>query len=282
MPEYSALQRPVSLALGGGGARGLAHVVVLEVLDELGIRVEAISGTSIGAIIGAGYANGLTGRDIRDATIALFSDRSAVLQSLWKLRGDRLLPRLSPTNIDPLLVLETFVGDLIPHQFDELKTPLAIVASDFYGWKEKVFRSGDLRKAVAASIAIPVLFEPVRADGRILVDGGFVNPLPFDHLPADMMTIAVDVTGGPKAPPLQEDQIDVPLPGVRDMLFGSTQLVMQSITNEKLKARRPDVLISPPIEAYGVLDFLKVKEILLATDAERDGIKRQIETQFAR
>lgn len=281
MPEFSANQRPVSLALGGGGARGLAHVVVLEVLDDLGVRVEAIAGTSIGAIIGAGYANGLSGRDIREATTALFSDRSAVLQSLWKLRGDRLLPRLSPTNIDPLLVLETFVGDLIPHQFDDLRTPLAIVASDFYGWKEKVFRSGDLRKAVAASIAIPVLFSPVRSDGRILVDGGFVNPLPFDHLPADMMTIAVDVTGGPKAPPLQEDQIDIPLPSVRDMLFGSTQLVMQSITNEKLKARRPDVLISPPIEAYGVLDFLKVKEILMATDAERDGIKRQIETQFA-
>lgn len=281
MSGFPPHQKPVSLALGGGGARGLAHVVVLEVLDDLGVKVEAISGTSIGAIIGAGYANGLSGRDIREATLALFSDTGAVLQSLWKLRGDRFLPKLFPTNIDPQLVLETFVGDLIPRHFDDLKTPLAIVASDYYGWKEKVFRSGDLRKAVAASIAIPVLFSPIRTEGRVLVDGGFVNPLPFDHLPSDMMTIAVDVTGGPKAPPLEEGQIDIPLPGIRDMLFGSTQFIMQSITNEKLKSRRPDVLISPPIEAYRVLDFLKVKEILTATDAERDGIKRQIETQLS-
>lgn len=282
MTKNAASSRSVSLALGGGGARGLAHIVVLEVLDELGIEVQAVSGTSIGAIIGAGYANGLSGQDIREATMALFADPAALVQSIWKMRGNRLFPKISVTNIDPTLVLETFVGDLIPQEFDALQMPLAVVASDFYGWKERVFRSGDLRKAVAASIAIPVLFSPVRDGDRVLVDGGFVNPLPFDHLPADTLTIAVDVTGGPKAPVLEDGQAEMPLPSVRDMMFGSTQLVMQSITNEKLKSRRPDILISPPIEAYGVLDFLKVKEILSATDAQRNGIKRQIEMQLGR
>lgn len=267
---------PVSLALGGGGARGLAHIIVLEALDDLGIQPTEISGTSIGAIMGAGYASGLSGRDIRDAVLALFSNRGRTVQLLWQMRGKRVLPKMSWTDVDPLLVLETFVGDLIPKDFEALKIPLTVVATDFYGWSEKVFQSGDLRQAVAASIAIPVLFSPVRIDGRIMVDGGFVNPLPFDHLPKDDMCIAVDVTGGPKPPPVQEARQQPPMPAMREMIFGGTQLLMQSIVSEKLKRRRPTILFRPQIEEFGVLDFLNANEILEAAERDRDIIRRNI------
>tara|TARA_R110000868_G_scaffold7071_11_gene38724 strand:+ start:6150 stop:6992 length:843 start_codon:yes stop_codon:yes gene_type:complete len=267
---------PVSLALGGGGARGLAHIVVLEALDDLGIQPVEIAGTSIGAIIGAGYAGGLSGRQIRDAALALFSKRSKTAQLFWQMRGKRVLPRLSFTDFDPSVVLETFVGGLIPAKFEDLQIPLTVVATDFYGWSERVFQSGDLHQAVAASFAIPVLFSPVRVDGRILVDGGFVNPLPFDHLCRDNMCIAVDVTGGPKAPAVEEDGQQAPMPAMREMIFGVTQLLMQSIASEKLKSRRPDILFRPQIEEFGVLEFMKAKDILQAAERDRDIIKRSI------
>ncbi|PCJ95957.1 MAG: patatin [Hyphomicrobiales bacterium] len=271
----------ISLALGGGGARGLAHIVVLEALDDLGVRPTSIAGTSIGAIMGAAYAGGLSGRDIRDITLQRFSNRAKVVQLLWQMRGKRKLPKLSITDIDPLAVLESFIGDLIPASFEELQIPLCVIASDFYGWRETIMRSGDLHRAVAASIAIPILFTPVTIDGRVLIDGGFVNPLPFDRVENGNITIAVDVTGGPQEPAMQSGS-DIPLPGMREMVFGTTQLVMQSITNEKLKSRTPDILIRPPIEQFGVLEFLKVKEILEAAESERDNIKRQITYELDR
>lgn len=267
---------PVSLALGGGGARGLAHIVVLEALDDLGIQPAEISGSSIGAIMGAGYASGLSGHEIREAVLALFSNRGTTVQLLWQMRGKRVLPKMSLTDVDPLLVLKTFVGDLIPQDFEALKIPLTVIATDFYGWSEKVFQSGDLRQAVAASIAIPVLFSPVRVDGRILVDGGFVNPLPFDHLPEDGLCIAVDVIGGPKAPLIEEAGQHAPMPAMKEMIFGSTQLLMQSIVSEKLKSRQPTILFRPQIEEFGVLDFLNANEILEAAERDRDIIKRTI------
>lgn len=267
---------PVSLALGGGGARGLAHIVVLEALDDLGIQPREISGTSIGAIVGAGYASGLSGNDIRKAVLALFSNRGKTIQLLWQMRGKRVLPKMSLTDVDPLLVLNTFVGDLIPQDFDALKIPLTVVATDFYGWSEKIFKTGDLRQAVAASIAIPVLFSPVRIDGRILVDGGFVNPLPFDHLPPEDLCIAVDVVGGPKAPSVEDAGQHPPMPAMKEMIFGSTQLLMQSIVSEKLKSRSPTILFRPQIEEFGVLDFLDANEILEAAERDRDTIKRTI------
>lgn len=267
---------PVSLALGGGGARGLAHIVVLEALDDLGIQPREISGSSIGAIVGAGYASGLSGNDIREAVLALFSNRGKTIQLLWQMRGKRVLPKMSLTDVDPLLVLNTFVGDLIPQNFDALKIPLTVVATDFYGWSEKIFKTGDLRQAVAASIAIPVLFSPVRVDGRILVDGGFVNPLPFDHLPTEDLCIAVDVVGGPKAPTVVDAGQHPPMPAMKEMIFGSTQLLMQSIVSEKLKSRSPTILFRPQIEEFGVLDFLDANEILEAAERDRDTIKRTI------
>ncbi len=266
----------IGLALGGGGARGLAHVPVFEAFDDLGLRPCAIAGSSIGAILGAGYASGLSGEDIRKIAEATFSDRNSVLGLLWRLRPRRFTEFFAGNGLmqfDALKVIETFVGDVIPETFDELEIPLAVLATDFYGCSEVDIRAGALKQAVAASIAIPALFRPVTIDERILIDGGVVNPLPFDALPGDCdIIVAVDVVGAP-FPRRGKTR-----PTAADALFGSTQILMQTITAEKLKSRRPDLLIRPDIEAFRVLDFLKSAQILSAAEPLREDVKRRLST----
>lgn len=265
----------IGLALGGGGARGLAHVPVLEAFDDLGITPHAIAGTSIGALIGAAYAGGMSGDDIRDYTEKTLSDRNAVLARLWQLRPKRFADIFGGGGVmqfDAQRVLEVFVGDAIPQTFEELRIPLAVLATDFYGCREVDLRSGPLHSAVAASIAIPALFKPVTIQDRIMIDGGVVNPLPFDALPqACDIVVAVDVVGSP-AP-----RGKTPHPSASDSLFGATQILMQSVVAEKLKSRHPDILVRPDIEAFRVLDFLKARKIMDVAQPIRETVKRQIE-----
>jgi NTE family protein len=162
-----ALESRIGLALGGGGARGIAHILVLEVFDELGLKPAAIAGTSIGAIVGAAYAAGMEGREIREAVCAFYARRREVLTKLWRARPlaftDLLRGRSLTPQFDAGLILDTFVPgfERLPKTFEELGIPLKIVACDFYGASEVVLSEGDLKTAIAASIAIPALFRPV-------------------------------------------------------------------------------------------------------------------------
>lgn len=269
------MSRPrIGLALGGGGARGMAHVPVIEAFGDLGIVPDAIAGTSIGAIFGAGFAGGLDGEALREVSEAIFRDRNAVLARLWKLRPRKLgdvfgSPRIM--QFDAGKVLEQFVGPHIPATFEELQVPLSVIATDFFRCREVQLSSGPLHAAVAASMAIPALFKPVTLDERILVDGGLVNPLPFDALPDDIdIVVASDVVGSP-----------IPrkgrtMPGATDAVFGATQILMQSITQEKLKSRQPDILVKPDIAGFRVLDFMKTDRILAAAEPMRETTKQRI------
>lgn len=264
----------IGLALGGGGARGIAHVPVIEAFDDLGVRPTAIAGTSIGAIFGAAHAAGLDGKALREISQATFADRNAVLARLWKLRPRKLgdlfgSPRIM--QFDALKVLEQFVGQHIPATFDELETPLTLIATDFYQCREVRLERGSLHHAVAASIAIPALFKPVTVGGRIMVDGGLVNPLPFDALPPDIdIVVASDVVGSPIPRKGRS------LPGAGDAVFGATQILMQSIVLEKLKNRQPDVLVKPEISGFRVLDFMKTATILEAAEPMRETVKQRV------
>lgn len=265
MPQSVSKPR-IGLALGGGGARGLAHIPVLEALDDLGLRPARIAGTSIGAILGAAYAGGRTGQEIRDIALEIFADRNSVLSRLWQLRPKKFADmfRGGPVQFDPERVLEVFVAGYLPERFEDLQTPLRIVATDFYGCEEVDFTCGPLLPAIAASIAIPAIFRPVRHDGRHLIDGGVVNPLPFDGLRESCdFVIAVDVVGMPVPRP---DRDDV---SMLDSLFGSSQILMQTITRQKLKLDQPDILVSPPNDPVRVLDFMKAEQILDQAEALR-------------
>ena len=167
-------------------------------------------------------------------------------------------------------VLEAF-GDLLPGRFEDLVIPLKVVATDFYGWRERVFSSGPLIDAVAASMAIPFLFRPVIVDGRPMVDGGVVNPLPFEHAVVEGgFTVAVDLVLRHVGEPLR-------IPRRLESLVGSALVQMHAITDEKLKRIQPEILIEPPIEQFGPLEFGKVIQIIEAASPIRAELCRRIE-----
>lgn len=276
MPDTAPLPASprIGLALGGGGARGLAHIHAIEALDDLGLKPAAIAGTSIGAIMGAGAATGLSGKEIREATIAALRNQAEVWGRLWQLRPKRLQDYFGGgiVQFDAERVLEVFLPPSIPADFSALKIPLTLVAADYYGCSEVALTSGPLKKAIAASIALPIVFRPVEIGGVCMIDGGVVNPLPFDKLPADMdLVIALDVVGGPVRVPGRA------YPSAIESMFGASQILMESVISEKLKSRRPDVLVQPPVDAFRVLDFLKANAIIRSTASVRDEVKRQVE-----
>ena len=263
----------IGLALGSGGARGLAHIPVLEALDDLGLKPVQIAGTSIGAILGAAYASGYSGQEIRQIAVDIFSDRNTVLSKVWQLRPKRFgdMFRPGPVQFDPARVLEVFVSEYLAENFEDLTIPLRVLATDFFGVEEVDFEAGPLLPAIAASMAIPAVFRPVRYENRLLIDGGVVNPLPFEGMRANCdIVIAVDVVG---APVPRSGKTDI---NMLDSLFGSAQILMQTITAQKLKSEQPDILVRPPHDTTGVLDFMKAERILDRAEDLRATTREQL------
>jgi NTE family protein len=218
-------QRPrIGLALGGGSARGLAHVGVLEWLDEHRIPVDAVAGTSMGGLIGGSFATGLLAHELRtltsgtdwdavlsidapfeDATFRRKQDRRAFPAGLeFGVRRGLWLPRsLNPgQRIALLLDSVTLPYSALP-TFDDLPTPFRCVAFDINRSESVVLDRGILAEAMRATMALPGIFPPVTIDGRLLVDGGFLDNVPVEaarQMNVDVV-IAVDVTRSPAATP---------------------------------------------------------------------------------
>lgn len=279
-PAGAAAGPRFAVAFGGGGARGLAHIHVIEALDELGIRPVAISGSSIGAIMGAGMAAGMSGRDIHDYGRAILGRRAEVAARMWRARPGTLSEMMEGgvrfTQFNVERILHSFLPTAIPGRFEDLRIPLKVVATDFFAHREVVFESGDLYAAMAASAAIPAVFRPVRHEGRLLVDGGITNPVPFDHLqPVADVVIAIDVVGSPT-------DVGKRRPNSLDLVFGSSQIMMQSIIALKLQQARPQVLLRPPVSHFRVLDFLKIDRLMAETVSIKDELKHAIEAAVER
>ena len=268
----------VAIALGSGGARGLSHILVLEALDELGIKPVAIAGASIGALIGAVYASGVPGKDIHALATGLLRNRGEIMRRLLAARVGRISDLFGGLGNPVMLDAERFVGsfmpDLVPEDFEHLDIPLQVVATDYWERREKMFDHGPIRPAVAASLAIPGLIRPVAHHGHTLVDGGAVNPLPFDLLrtKADIV-LAVDITGGHSGKSSETRGV----PGPFEAMFATLQIMASSIVGEKLKAGAPDILIRPNVDAFRVLDFFRATAILKAAEPVKDEVKRRLE-----
>ncbi len=269
-------QQPIGLAPGGGGALGFAHVPALQALDELGLRPGVIAGTSMGVIIGAFYAGGHSGAEIEAFLRRFHHRRGELLRRLWRSRPHavrNLFGQLRSTagQLAAEEVLRAF-GDFLPERFEQLRVPLKVITTDYYGAREQVFSSGALVKAVAASMALPFIFCPVVIGGRPLVDGGVVNPLPFEHaaLPGGIV-IAVNVIRGPSGAPPR-------IPRRLEAIVGAAEIQMQAITTEKLRRLGPpDILIESPIERFGPLEFGKVAAILDAAAPIKDELRQKLE-----
>jgi NTE family protein len=279
LPETVSSDPTVGIAFGGGGARGLAHIHVIEALDELGIRPVAITGSSIGALVGAGMAAGLTGREIREHALATVGNRSVVVNRLWSLRPPTMRAavkggfRVGQFNLER--ILKVFLPEGIPDDFSSLTIPLQVTVTDYYAQRGEFIGEGALYPALAASAAIPAVFMPVVIDGRVMIDGGIFNPVPYEPLigKADIV-IGIDVVGAPEGD-------GVTIPNRIDSLFGSSQLMMQALIAAKVKLNPPGLLLRPEVNRFRVMDFLRADEILQASLHIKDELKRFLDAEFA-
>jgi NTE family protein len=264
-----------ALALGGGGARGLAHVAIVEALDELGVKPVAIAGTSIGALVGAAYAAGMRGKDIRHHVISHAHDRGKTTRRLVTARAGRLGELFSgdfgrAAQIDPEKFCALFMPKAVPARFSDLAIPLTVIATDLHRRRELPLTSGPLHAAVAASIAIPGPLRPVVIGDRVLVDGGVTNPLPFDRLRglADYV-VAVDVSSVPPA-----ERADVPT--IWESVSTTLNIMGDVIVAAKLAHGPPDLVIRPNVAGFHTLDFFLASAILRAAEPSKTEVKDRL------
>ena len=267
--------KKIGLALGGGGARGFAHIPILEVFDELGIRPDFIVGTSIGAILGALYASGHSAQAI--ANMLLPPPSRSIKDALQNKETLRLLALIDPHfSLRPRGLikgerfLQFFYEQIEVSTFEALKIPFLVVATDFWNSQQVVFSSGNLLPAIRASMAIPYVFSPVILDGRVLVDGGLVNNVPHDLIPNEYeIRIAVDVMGTRSNP---SDKIPSPL----EAIGHSYQVMMDATAREKQKNNPVDLYLRPPLCDIEMLDFHKAQAIYHQALAIKKDFKRDL------
>jgi NTE family protein len=248
--------KQVGLALGAGGAKGLSHIAFLKALDELGVRPAVIAGTSVGAVIGGLYAAGVSGARLEELL------KTVGFMDLYKIVLDFSI--LSNSAIFKGKGVEDFLSrGISARSFEEVEIPFKVVATNFWERRQVVFDSGNLITAIRASMAMPAVFEPVVLNDMILVDGGAVNPLPYDLIqPECDLTIAIDVSGEKTYAP------ENPVPNMVENILSTFQIMQASIVEAKRKLSPPDIYVKPALTNIRVLDFYRFKEILAGVQEE--------------
>ena len=269
----------IGLALGGGGAKGISHLLILETLEEMGLKPYFITGTSIGALIGAMYCAGMTTGDMKQIFLQFsLRDNESLKHLVIRKHLFKWLDFISPQfRGRGLIRVENLLNYLFESvhatQFSELDTPLKVVASDFWSREQVVLQHGALIPAIRASMSLPGLFQPVTIDGQVLIDGGAVNPVPFDLLPDDCdITIAVDVIG--------TRTVSNKLPSLSEAVFNTYQIMQKSIIREKLAKEAPDIYIEPNVAAVRMLEFYKANLILNNGSKTKSELKRKLNRQL--
>jgi len=278
--DGDAEPRPrIGLVLGGGGARGAAHIGVLKELERLRIPVDAIAGTSMGAIVGGLYATGVNAEDLEELVSSLdwnaaLSDTAAREHLSFRrkqderefpinfelgLRGtDLLLPKgvIQGQELDLLLRKLTIHASHIT-DFDELPIPFRAIASDIVAGEVVILDSGDLTMAIRASMSVPGVFAPARVDGRLLVDGGLIGNLPIDvmkEMGVDII-IAVDV----EFPLYKSEELESVVTISEQML---TILIRKETLRQIDTLAAADILIRPELGIYASANFADITETI--------------------
>jgi NTE family protein len=267
----------IGLALGGGGVRAMAHVPILEAMDHSGLKISALAGTSMGAILGALYASGLTGEAIRQK-IRRQAGLDGLKQKTFAGKSSLLLQWLKMVKFDSgrggLLRADGFLTFLLDEirdtTFEDLKIPLQVVTADFWTGEEVVFSSGPLLPALEASMAIPGIFSPVSFGGRVLIDGGMVNNVPYDRLTDGCdITIAIDVT--PRRHPGKRQR-----PTLVESILGMYDILIDTAMARKLTNSSPSIYFRPGLDNVMTLDFSKITSVWAQTEPAMGDLMKQI------
>ncbi|MEE9213699.1 MAG: patatin-like phospholipase family protein [Thermodesulfobacteriota bacterium] len=276
----------IGIALGGGGAKGFAHLGVLKALSDAGIECDLIAGTSIGALVGAIYASGGIGKINEITTKYKITDVPFLLGPTWSKKG--------LFNANKILKI---MNDLVDeNEIQDLQKSFVAVSVDLVKSEVVYFKSGDLRRAVRASIAIPALITPVAYDGKLLIDGGILEPVPVQalhDLGADII-IAVDlvsderinagalrVKSGEKNASKSavnpfwdlinsigdklnqnKDDLSIPEKNMFDIIQRTSIVTQQRLIQCLFRDFPPDIIIRPGVADYNILDFHRGDEII--------------------
>lgn len=279
--EKTATDRTVSLVLGSGGARGLAHIGIIQWLQEHQFTIQAVAGSSIGAVVGGIFAAGQLSTytqwvtALSKADVLLLLDFSFSRAGLFK--GEKIIE-----------LLKDLIGE---YNIEDLPISFTAVATDVMAGKEVWIDQGPLFEAIRASFAIPTLFTPYDYRGRRLLDGGLLNPVPIAPTLSDLtdLTIAVNLNGRDRLMPVSDEQVDCeeaePGPYTRrikkfieelslrkrekdeewgffEVLNHSLETMQTAITRMKLAAYAPDVLIDIPKNSCGIFEFYRAAEMI--------------------
>jgi NTE family protein len=271
--------KKVRLVLGSGGARGMAHIGVIEELENAGFQIVEVVGCSMGAVVGgiycAGYLADYKHWLIKLTKLDVFRLLDFTLSSQGFVKGERVFK-----------AIEEFIGD---HQIEDFKIPFTAVSADITNKKEVHYRSGSLFKALRSSIAIPTVFTPIREGNSQLVDGGVLNPLPMNLVSkkAGDWVVAVNINANiPYQPtnPMADKEpsaylkmftaIQSSFPkfdtkteslanlGLFDILNKSYDLTQDRVTELMIDIYKPDLVINISRDACGVFEFYRANEII--------------------
>ncbi|MCE7058759.1 patatin-like phospholipase family protein [Dyadobacter sp. CY343] len=230
----------IGLVLSGGGARGIAHLGVIQALFEKGIKPDVISATSSGAFVGAMVAYGYQPEEVLEKIIQT---------SFYPY----LRPGFGATGLLQMKRIETVICQYIPeNSFESLKIPLVLNATDIVSGETVLYSSGDLALPLLASCCIPGLFSPIQINGRDMVDGGVLNNLPVEHMEGE-----ADIIIGSHCNPFS---LDKPLKTTTEIVYRSLILAMHAKNRERFK--KCNLMIEPPaLNRFGIFDFKKAKAL---------------------
>lgn len=279
--EDNTMKQPISLVLSGGGARGVAHIGVIEELEKQGYEIKSISGTSMGALVGAVYSVGKM-EEYKNWIYTLdklevFKLIDFTFSSQGLVKGDRVFEKM-----------KEFIPDT---NIEDLKINYSAIATDITNKEEVVFTNGSIFEAVRASIAIPTVFTPVKIENSILVDGGVVNPIPINHVKRskDDILVVVHVNADiPVYKPLiSKDEEDKRRTiylrkikifkdelnktnsktkseelGYFDIINETVGILTYQISKTMIEKYPPDILINVSRESCDIFDFYKAEELV--------------------
>jgi len=301
MPATSSRPK-IGLALGSGAARGLAHIGVLKVLEEADIPIDIITGTSMGAFIGAMYAAG----------VPVAQMEQVALEIDWFSMARLLAPVMPTSGLSDGKKLVAFMAELLPaRDFKDLRLPLAVTATDINTGEAIIIKQGDLLEALRASLAFPGIFSPVRFGQRFLVDGGLCNPIPTDvarNLGAEKIIGVCTIPAVTKKTPetflptrhggsrtisrwrdffntrrieqafrsaLGQEAEDSPnetpdnlkVPNIFRVCAQSVAIMENVINDLHLRQNPHDLILRPKLEGITLLEFHRAKEVIAAGEA---------------